>query len=121
MLMCLERRAPSIRGGLGFGWVDFDAALEMGAVFDANPGGGNVAGDRAVTLDVDAIAGIEIADNFAVDDNFAGMNFGVEDGAGANGELMAIERDGALHVAVNLQVFRAGELPLDVKAGTQAS
>jgi hypothetical protein len=34
---------------------------------------------------------------------------------------MAIERDGAVHLAVNLQIFRAGELSLDMQAGTQAS
>jgi hypothetical protein len=34
---------------------------------------------------------------------------------------MAIERDRAFHLAVNLQVFRAGELTLDMQAGTQAS
>src|SRR5580700_2441666 len=109
------------RGGLGFGWVDFDAALEMSAIFDADASGGNVADDRAVGLDVDAVAGIEVADDFAKHDHFAGMNLGIEHGRGADGELMAIERDGAVHLAVNLQIFRAGELTLDMQARTQAS
>jgi hypothetical protein len=106
---------------LGFGRVDFDAALEMGAIFDADAGGGDVAGHRAVGLDVHAIAGVKIADDFAVDNHFAGMNFGIEHGGRTDGELMALERDGAVHLAVNLQVFRAGELTLDMQAGTQTS
>jgi hypothetical protein len=118
--MYKEQRAPLIRGGLRFGWVDFDAALEMGAVLDTDAGGGNVAGHRAVGLDVHAIA-VEVADDFAVNDHFAGMNFGIEHGGGADNELMAIERDRAFHLAVNLQVFRTGELTLDMQAGTQAS
>jgi len=117
--MWLERRAPLIRGGVGFGWVDFDAALEMSAVFDADAGGGDVAGHRAVGLDVHAIA-VEVADDFAVNDHFTGMNFGIEYGGGADDELMAIERDRAFYLAVNLQVFRGAELTLDMQAGTQA-
>ena len=108
-------------GGLGFGRFDFDAALEMGAIFDADARGGNVADDRAIGLDVDAIAGVDVADDFAKHDDFAGMNFRSEHGRGADGELMAIERNGAVHLAVNLQIFRAGELTFDMQARTQAS
>jgi hypothetical protein len=49
------------------------------------------------------------------------MNFRSEHGRGADGELMAIERNGAVHLAVNLQIFRAGELTFDMQARTQAS
>lgn len=111
----------SIRSGLGFGRIDFDAPFEMGAILDADARGGYVADDRAVGLNVDAVAGVEIADDFAEHDDFACMNFGSEHGSGADGKLMAIERDGAIHLAVDLQVFRAGELTLDMQARTQAS
>src|SRR5579859_2510521 len=93
----------------------------MGAVLDADAGGGNIADDRAVGFDIDAVAGVEIADDFAVDHHFPGANFGSEHGGGANGKLMAVERDGAVHFAVNLQVFRTSELTFDMQAGTQAS
>jgi hypothetical protein len=117
----MRNRALLTHGGLGFGRVDFDAALEMGAIFDADARGGNVADDRAFALDVDAVAGVEVADDFAKHDHLAGMNFGIEHGGGTDGELMAVQRDGAVHLSVNLQVFRAGELTLDMQARTQAS
>jgi hypothetical protein len=34
---------------------------------------------------------------------------------------MTVQRNGAVHLAVNLQVFRAGDMTFDVKAGAQAS
>lgn len=37
--------ARLIGGGLGFGWIDFDATLEMGAVLDADARRGNIADD----------------------------------------------------------------------------
>src|SRR4029077_4016959 len=69
---------PLIRGGLGLGRVDFDAALEVGTVFDADARGGNITNDRAIRFDVDAVTGVQIADDLAVDDYFAGVNFGIE-------------------------------------------
>ncbi len=41
---------------MGFGRVDFDAALELSAVLNANARRRNVADDRAVLFDVDAVA-----------------------------------------------------------------
>ena len=84
-------------------------------------GGGDVADDRTVGFDIHAFAGEDIPDYLSVDNHGASMNFGIEDGGGANDELMAVERDGAFHLAVNLQVFSAGELTLDMQAGTQVS
>jgi hypothetical protein len=44
--VCDRNATPDlVGGGLGFCRVDLDAALEMGAVFDADSRGGNVAGD----------------------------------------------------------------------------
>lgn len=67
-----------VGGGVGFGWVDFDAAFEMGAVFDADARGGDVADERAVFLDVYAAAGVDVANYFAADDNFARVNLGLK-------------------------------------------
>jgi len=54
--------------------VDFDATLELSAVLNANPRGGDVADDGAIALDVDAIAGMKITDYFSVDNNLARVN-----------------------------------------------
>src|SRR5713226_6996677 len=88
----------------------------MGAVLDADARGGNVADDGAVLLDVDAAAGVHIADNFAVGNDVASMNFGSKLGRRADGQFMALERDGAIDDAVDLQVFRTGDLALDLDA-----
>jgi hypothetical protein len=64
-----------IRRRRGFGRIDFDAAFEMGTVLNADARGGNVAGDGAVFLDVNAAAGMHIADDLAVSDDVAGMDF----------------------------------------------
>jgi len=52
-----------ISGGLGLGRVDLDTALEMGAILDANPRRGNISGNRAIRLDIDAVARMDIADD----------------------------------------------------------
>jgi hypothetical protein len=111
-----------VRGGLvrGFGWVDFDAALEISAILDADARGRNVSRDRAVLLDVNAAAGVNIARDFAEGHHVAGMNFGIELGGGTNGEFVTFEADGAVDDAVNLQVFGTGDLPFDLYAGAEA-
>src|SRR5437867_1228754 len=110
---------PLIRGCLGLGWVDFDAALEVGAVLDADARRGNISNDRAILLDVHTAAGMEIPNDFAINDHFAGLNFGIELGGGAHGQFVATKRDGALDLAVDPQVFGAGDMPFDCKASAQ--
>lgn len=125
-----ERRPPTNRerasfarlnrGGLGFGRIDFDAALEVGAIFDADAGGGNVADDGAVFFDVDAAAGVDITHNLAENNQFTSVNFGIELSCGTHGEFVAVERDGTVYFAVNLEVFFANDFTLDGKAGPEA-
>ena len=108
--------AASVRGvGLGFCRIDFDAALEVGAVFDADAGSGDIADDGAVLADIDASASAQIADNFAENDDFAGFDFGIEQGGRADGEFVATKRDGAFDLAVDLEIFGADDLALDLK------
>ncbi len=108
-----------IRGSLGFGWVDLDAAFEMGAVLDADSRRGNIAGDRAVLSNVHAAACMDVPDHFAGDDHFACVNFGIELGGGADDQFMAAQRDRAIHLPVNLQIFIASNLPFDLNASAE--
>ena len=93
----------------------------MGAVLDADARRGNISYDRAIFLDVDAAACVEVPDDFAVNDHFASLNFGIELGGGAYGQFVAAERDGAVHLAVDPQVLGAGNMSLDCQASTQTS
>jgi hypothetical protein len=110
-----------VGGGWSFGRVNFDAALEIGAVFDADARRRNIAGDGAIPLDVDPAACVDVADNFPVGDHVASVNFGSELSGGTDGEFVTLESNGAFDDAVNLQVFRAGNLALDLDAGAEAS
>src|SRR5690242_21638027 len=69
-LHCLAFRSLAIRNLVRRGPADFDAALEYGAVFDANARRLNVADHRTVSLDVHTVAGIHVAAYFAVDGEF---------------------------------------------------
>jgi hypothetical protein len=110
-----------ISGGvLGLGGVDFDATLELGAVLDANPRGGDVADDGAIALDVDAVTRVNIADYLSEHDNLACVNLGSELRRGADSELMAAQGNGPIDLSIDLQVFGAGDLTLDLQAGTEA-
>jgi len=105
-----------VGGGLGFGWVDFDAALEVGAVLNADAGREDIADDGAFLLDVHTAADVNVAHDFPGDNQFAGMNFRLEMSRGADRQFVAMQRNGAVDLAVNLQGFGAGELTLDFDA-----
>ena len=98
------------------GALDFDAALEIGAVFDADARRRDVAGDRAVLLDLDAVAGVKIARQVAVDDHFASPNFRAQLAGAADREALAIEDDRAFQFAVDLKILFAGDLALNFNA-----
>src|SRR5258708_34024873 len=101
------------------GRVDFDSALEVGAILDGDACRRNITDDLAILLDVHAAAGEDIADNFAEDDHVASVNFGMELSRRAYGQFMSVERDGTVHFTVDLQVFLAGDMSLDLQAGAQ--
>src|SRR5712672_1838515 len=102
-----------------FGGVDLDATLELRAVFNADTRRRNVTDDGAIALDVDAVAGVYIADHFSVNDNFARVNLGSELRRGSDGEPMAAQGDGSIHFSIDLQVFGAGDVSLDLQAGAK--
>src|SRR6266436_1119498 len=99
--------------------VDFDAALELCAILDANPRGGDVADNRAVALDVDAVTSVNIADYFSEDDNLARVNLGGELRSRPDGEPVAAQGNGPVDFSVDLQVFGAGNMTLDLQAGAE--
>ena len=76
---------------MGFGWVDFDAALEVGAVLNADAGREDVADDGAFLLDVHTAADVNVAHDFSGDDQFAGMNFRIEMSGGADRQFVALQ------------------------------
>ena len=63
----------------------------------------------------------EIAGDLAVDDDFAGGDFGMQMGGASDHQPAAFDRDRAFDFAVNLQVFLAGDIALDFDAWTQTS
>ena len=103
--------------GRRFGSLDFDAALEVGAVFDAEARGGDVADHFAVFLDLDAIAHADIAHGLAVDHNFAGIDLGIQLSAASDGEPVIEQGNGTFDLAIDLQIFVAGDFTLDGKRG----
>lgn len=100
-----RNHALLVGAGSGFGRVDLDAALEVRAVLDADARRGNVADDRAIFLNIDAGARLNMAHDFAVDDRFARVDFGMQLGGRAYGQFMTAQRNWAIHFPVNLQVF----------------
>ena len=60
------RRAFVLRSLILHGRADFDATLENSAVLDADAGGLDIAEHRAVPFDFNAIPGIHIAADLAV-------------------------------------------------------
>jgi hypothetical protein len=71
--------------------ADIDAALEECAVFDGDAGCDDVAGEGAVTADIDAVAGGEVAAHLAQDNDFAGIDVGSDDAVAADGDAVARE------------------------------
>src|SRR5580765_6252732 len=57
-------------------FADVDAALEERAVFNRDARGHDVAGQRSVTANVDAVARGQIAAHLAEHDDLAGINVG---------------------------------------------
>jgi len=103
-----------VGGGLGFGWVDFDAALEVSAVLNADAGREDIADDGAFLLDVHTAADVNVAHDFSGDDQFAGMNFRIETSGGTDRQFVALQRNGTVDLAINLQGLGARELTLDL-------
>ena len=96
--------------GFGFRGIDFNAALEVSAVFDADSSAAKAAGDRAVLRDFDTTPIMVIAGWLAIDNHFAGVNVRMELRCGADDKVMAVEGNRTLQDAVDLQIDLSFEL-----------
>jgi len=100
--------------------IDLNAALEDGSVFDTDARGLNIADDCAVFLDLHAIVGIDVAGNFAEDDQFARRNFRIQLAAATDGETMAANGDRSFDLAIDLQIFFGADAALNLETGADA-
>ena len=88
---CLAWPNELIGRGFGSRRVNFDSALKMSAIFNADASASNVTSDGALFRDFDAAPGMDVADNLAVDKHFAGVDFRLELGRRADGQLMTAD------------------------------
>ncbi len=65
---------------------DVDVALEVGAVFDGDAGGGQVTGQGAGFLKFDDFGGFDVAVNVADDHDFFCLEIGYNLGVGSYGD-----------------------------------
>src|SRR5262249_3785709 len=93
--------------------ANVDAALEVGAVFDADALADDVAGKRAFIADVDTVAAGDVALHLAQDHDFLGVDIGLHRSVAADGYPVAGKVDGAFHPAVDVERLRAGDFALD--------
>ena len=66
----------------------------------------------AILFDLDAIVRAEIAGGIAVDDHFASLNFRIQLARAPDGQPMSTKRNVPFNLAINLQVFVAGDFAL---------
>jgi len=77
------RRSPSAAFAAG-PLADIDAALEEGAVFDGDTRRDNIAGQRTIAADIDAITRSQIAAHLAQHDDLARINVGSDHSVAAH-------------------------------------
>src|SRR3984893_11619954 len=120
-----NRGRPGIRGLVEIGFffgrcaIDLDRAFEIRAVLNHDARGGQIANDRAILLDFEAVAGTQITLYAAIDDDFARYHVGGQLGCGPHGQLAVIELNEPLDGAVNVQIFIPRNFALDVQTGAQ--
>src|SRR5258707_6296330 len=98
-----KRTAPA--GFLLGALVDLDGAFEIGAVFDHDARGGQVADDRAILLDFDTVLGAKIALHVPVDHHFAGNDVGGHLTSSGTGPLPLVVLAQSFDRAVDLRIF----------------
>src|SRR5579859_150192 len=116
---CRLRERAAVRFLLG-ALVNFDRALEVGAIFNADARRGQVAIDGAIFLDFNAVIGAKITLHTAVDNNFAGNDVSSEFRGGTDGKFPLIELDQSFDGAIDQQIFVAGNFTFDMEARSES-
>ncbi len=112
-MRCRGARRRSWRGSLGFGLLDVDAALEQGAVFDADTRRDDVADQLGILADINFIGGDHVALHLAEDDDFPGSDVGLDAAVRPDGDLVVLRFDGAFDVSIDVKIFLGKDLAVD--------
>src|SRR5215471_886993 len=86
----------------GAGLADVDSAFEVRSVFNADALADNIAAERAFIANLGPVAGRHVAFNLAQDDDFSGVDVGLDLAVAPHGHTVARKVDGAFHAAVNV-------------------
>src|SRR6476660_272231 len=95
------------------GRLHLHAALEDGAVLDADALHHHVAGNGTFAADVEAIAADDVALHLTHDHDFAGVDVGGNHAVAAHGHAMFGNIDGAFDAAINEERFRSTDVAFD--------
>src|SRR5438128_919167 len=98
------------------GLANVDATLEEGAIFNADALRDDVACKRAFVADVYAVAGVQVAADFAEHNHFASVDVGSYLSIAADGYAIAGQVDGTFHLAVDVQRFGTGDFTFNYQA-----
>src|SRR5271165_4347586 len=90
------------------GLADVDATLKVGALFDTDALRDDVAGERTLTANVEAIAGRHVAANFTQNNDLPGSNVGRDNAVAPDRHAVARQVDGAFHAPIDVKRLRAG-------------
>jgi hypothetical protein len=97
-------------------FADVNAALEEGAIANADALCGHIPGQRTFTADVHTVAGIDIAAHFAKNHHFPGSDIRRHLGIPANRDPAVRRVDRTLDVAFDIQRFGTYDFALDLQA-----
>ena len=95
---------------LGVQSHDIDAALEICAIFDDDAGGLDITHQLGILANVQLVHGFHVSLDLPEDHDFAGFHCCLNAAAGADGELIFGELDGAFDVAVDIEILFTEDL-----------
>jgi len=93
--------------------ANINLSFEKGSIFEADALGDCVSGKRSFTVDLQPVAGIDIADNLALHDDLARSDIGIDLSIVADGYAVSGKVDRPFDGAVDVKRFRTGHLTLD--------
>src|SRR5580693_7887242 len=96
--------------------ADIDAALEKGAIFNADASRGHIAGQRALGPDIHAIARGDVAAHLAQDHDLAGSDAGRHLAVAPYGNAVSGQVDTAVDLAVDIKGLGPGDFTFDHQA-----